>query len=74
MLERRAIPTIAAFLTRPSLHFNPGTIGYGSTTGWERGEKQLSALRDKKVRSRLCALIAEARAHDEAALECLKNV
>ena len=44
MLERRAIPTIAAFLTRSSLHFNPGLIGYGSTTGWERGEKEPDAI------------------------------
>ena len=40
MLERRAIPTLAAFLTRPDLHYNNGTIGYGSTTGWQKSEKE----------------------------------
>ncbi|MBQ2967071.1 MAG: copper amine oxidase N-terminal domain-containing protein [Clostridia bacterium] len=39
MLERRAIPTLAAFLTRPSLHFNNGTVKFGSNSNWERIEK-----------------------------------
>ncbi|MBQ7039016.1 MAG: hypothetical protein IJN39_00440, partial [Clostridia bacterium] len=40
MLERRAIPTLAEFLTRPDLHFNPRLIGYGSTTGWQKAPKE----------------------------------
>ena len=44
---------------------------YKALGGWERGEKQLSALREKKTREKLCALICEAKAHDEAAMNCL---
>ena len=44
MLERRAIPTLAAFLTRRSLHFSPGQIGYGSHTGWVKSEKEPDAI------------------------------
>ncbi|MBQ7040060.1 MAG: copper amine oxidase N-terminal domain-containing protein, partial [Clostridia bacterium] len=33
-LERRAIPHMAALLTRPGLHINPTTKAYGVLTGW----------------------------------------
>ena len=49
MLERRAIPTLAAFLTRPSLHFNPATYEYGSTTNWEKRPKDPDSIGTPKT-------------------------
>lgn len=51
-----------------------GMSMYDALGGWERSEKQLSALRDAAVRAKLCALIDEAKAHDQAALDCLQQV
>ena len=44
ILEKRAIPTIASFLTRSNLHFNPETKEFGSTTNWVEREKEHDSI------------------------------
>ena len=40
LLEERTIPTIAAFLTRSGLHYNPYDYEYGSTNGYQHEYKE----------------------------------
>ena len=47
-LEERTIPTIAAFLTRASLHYNPYDYEYGSTNGYQHEYKEPDTIGDPR--------------------------
>ena len=49
LLEARTIPTIAAFLTRNGLHYNPYDYEYGSTNGYQEEHKEPDGIGTPKA-------------------------